>query len=121
AIEIVAVMKKSIKKEDRILVVCGPGNNGADGVAAGRILFLQGYQVAILLTFDKDKCSKEMQDQLTIAANLGIKIDNYNKFDEYNIIIDAIFGIGLSRPVSGGLADLIGEINKGNHKVFSVD
>ena len=40
---------KAEDKEDRILVVCGPGNNGADGVAAGRILFLQGYQVAILL------------------------------------------------------------------------
>ena len=49
AMELASLIKQKIKKEDRILVVCGPGNNGADGVAAGRILFLQGYQVAILL------------------------------------------------------------------------
>lgn len=121
AMEVVAVMKQVIKKEDRVLVVCGPGNNGADGIAAVRILFLQGYQVAFLLTFDREKCSNEMQTQLAIAEKLGIKIDNSSKLREYNIIIDAIFGIGLSKPVTGQLADIIDSINKGNHKVFSVD
>lgn len=121
AMEIVVVMKQTIKKEDRILVVCGPGNNGADGVAAGRILFLQGYQVAILLTFEEEKCSKEMMTQLTIAKNLGIKIDNSLNIYEYNIVVDAIFGIGLSKPVTGKLSYIIDEINKGNQKVFSVD
>ena len=88
AMEVVALIKQKIKKEDRILVVCGPGNNGADGVAAGRILFLQGYQVAILLPFDKQKYSEQMRAQLTIAENLGMSIDNSNKLNEYNIIID---------------------------------
>ena len=40
---------------------------------------------------------------------------------EYNIIIDAIFGIGLSKPIRGELAELITEINRGNYKVFSAD
>ncbi|TAH68477.1 MAG: NAD(P)H-hydrate dehydratase [Anaerolineaceae bacterium] len=121
AMEIAAKVKQVIKKEDRILVVCGPGNNGGDGVAAGRILYLQGYQVAILLTFQKEKCSEQMKTQLTMAENLGISIDNSNKFYEYNIIIDALFGIGLSKPIEGSLAELIKEINEGNHRVFSVD
>lgn len=121
AMEIVAVMKQSIKKEDHILVVCGPGNNGADGVAAGRILYLQGYHVAILLTFPKEKCSKEMRAQLTIADKLGISINNSIKFCEYNVIIDAIFGIGLSKPVEGNFEDIINVINEGNHRVYSVD
>lgn len=123
AMEVAAVMKQIIKKEDRILVVCGPGNNGADGVAAGRILFLQGFTVAILLTFDRDKCSKEMQTQLKIAENLGMEIDNSINIGEYNIIVDAIFGIGLSKPVAGRYADVVNDINKRNHNhmVFSVD
>lgn len=121
ALEVVSVMKQVIKKEDRILAVCGPGNNGADGVAAARILFMQGFEVAILLTFDREKCSREMQTQLEIASKLGIKIDNSINIGEYNIIVDAIFGIGLSKPVTGGFAEIIDEINGGKHIVFSVD
>lgn len=83
ALKIVAQVTQYIKKEDRILVVCGPGNNGADGVAAGRILFLQGFQVAILLPFERNNCSKEMQLQLTIAENLGIIINNSCSLIEY--------------------------------------
>jgi len=121
AMEVVAVMKQTVKKEDRILVICGPGNNGADGVAAGRILFLQGFEVAILLIFDREKCSNEMRTQLSIAENLGIKVDNSIRLNEYNIIVDAIFGIGLSKPVEGRAADIIDRINNGNHTVYSVD
>ncbi|NLP16058.1 MAG: NAD(P)H-hydrate dehydratase [Clostridiales bacterium] len=121
AMEVIAVMKQSITKDDRILVVCGPGNNGGDGVAAGRILHLQGYQVAILLPFNIEICSQQMKEQLTIAGNLGISIDSSIRLHEYNIIIDAIFGIGLSKPIEGNMADIINEINNGNHRVFSVD
>ena len=121
AMEVAYKVKQAINKEDRILVVCGPGNNGADGVAAGRILFLQGYQVAILLLFEREKCSEQMKVQLTIAENLCISIDNSKKTYEYNIIIDALFGIGLSKPIEGRLAKIINEINESNQKVFSVD
>lgn len=121
AMEVVYKVMQTIKKEDRILVVCGPGNNGADGVAASRILFLQGYNVAILLLFEREKYSEQMKVQLTIAGKLGISIDNRKKIYEYNIIIDALFGIGLSKPTSGSVASIIREINEGSHKVFSVD
>lgn len=121
AMELVHKIKQTIKRDDRILVVCGPGNNGADGVAAGRILFLQGYQVAILLLFEREKCSEEMKLQLTIAENIGLRIDNRDNTYEYNIIIDALFGVGLSKPIEGKTAHIIKKINEGKHKVFSVD
>ena len=121
AMEVVYKIKQEIQKEDRILVVCGPGNNGADGVAAGRILYLQGYHVAILLLSKRERCSEQMKLQLTIAENLGLNIDNSRSFNEYNIIIDAIFGIGLYKPVEGSIAEAIREINQGNFKVYSVD
>lgn len=121
AMGLVAFMKEKINKKDPILVVCGPGNNGADGVAAGRILYLQGYHVAILLPFEEKNYSQEMKIQLNIASNLGISINNSIDICEYNIIIDAIFGIGLSKPITGNLLDIINRINQGTHKVFSVD
>ncbi|MGB4660599.1 MAG: NAD(P)H-hydrate dehydratase, partial [Mobilitalea sp.] len=121
AYEITVVMKEKILKTDRILVLCGPGNNGGDGIAAGRILYLQGYSVAILFIGDENKCSKEMKAQFEIAKNLGIQIKEDNDISKYNIIIDAIFGIGLSRQVTGKQEEIIKKLNAENHIVYSVD
>lgn len=119
--EVVTVMKRQIKKSDRILVVCGAGNNGGDGIAAGRILYLQGYHVAILFIGDEEKKSEGFQTQYKIAQDLGVAIEHSNKLHEYNIIIDAIFGVGLSRPVNGIMKEIIETINSLNCMVFSVD
>lgn len=119
--EIAAVITNKIEKTDRILVVCGTGNNGGDGVAAGRILYLQGYPVAICFVGDKNKSSEQMKLQLEIAQNLGIPMENSNKLSEYNVIIDAIFGVGLSRGVTGEQETVIRRINTLNAKVFAVD
>ncbi len=121
ALEVVAVMKKRLEKTDRILVVCGHGNNGGDGIAAGRILYLQGYPVAILFIGEENKATEGMKEQLEIARNLGIQIENSNKLNEYNIIIDSIFGVGLTRPVTGVYAEVMNEINRMNCIVYSVD
>ncbi len=123
---LVAKMLEKLTKEDRILAVCGPGNNGGDGVAAGRILYLQGYQVAILFIGDEEKCSLQMKAQLMKARSLGIPIlgfsrENSNKLHEYNIIIDAIFGVGLSKPVTGLYEEVITWINGSGGMVYSVD
>jgi len=132
ALKVSEVIKNRVHKSDRILAVCGPGNNGGDGIAAGRILFLQGYRVAILFLGDESKATNQTKAQLEIIRNLGITFENNNKLHEYNIIIDAIFGVGLSRPVTGEYEAIINEINelycmnsddrnKSDRMVFSVD
>lgn len=123
ALKVAEVVQKRVRKSDRILAVCGPGNNGGDGIAAGRILFLQGFHVAILFLGDESKATEQTKTQLEIARNLGITFENNNKLPEYNVIIDAIFGIGLSRLVTGELEEFIHEINhkKGPRIIFSVD
>lgn len=121
ALEVVRVMKEKLQTTDRILAVCGPGNNGGDGIAAGRILHLQGYQVAILLLGAEETGNSLFKEQLEIARNLGITIENNNKLHEYNIIIDAIFGIGLSRDITGVFEDTIREINRKDNMVYSID
>lgn len=121
AYEAVALMKNRITKTDKILAVCGPGNNGGDGIAAGRILYLQGYQVAILFIGDEEKAGELLKLQLQMARNLGIYFENSNKLSEYNIIIDALFGIGLTRPVTGEYARVINAINENAEVVYSLD
>lgn len=121
ALAVVQQVKKHCEKQDKILAVCGIGNNGADGVAAARILCAEGYHADVLLSGDEEKASELAKQQLSIARNLGISIYNNLVISEYTIIIDAIFGIGLSRDVTGTYKELIEEINQGDNKVFSVD
>lgn len=121
ALEAVKVIKEETSERDRILVVCGPGNNGGDGIAAGRLLYLMGCRVAICLLADELKCSEGLREQLAIARNLGMTFENSNKLHEYNIIIDAIFGVGLTRDVSGDYEAAVNAINSSPCKVYSLD
>jgi len=121
ALQVAECIKKYVSKKNRILAVCGIGNNGADGIATARILNMEGYQVDILIVGNEHIASIQAKQQLNIARNLGISIDNNIRISEYTIIIDAIFGIGLSKPVSGIYENTIKEINFGDYLVFSVD
>ena len=107
--------------------VCGLGNNGADGVAAARILHLRGYSTAVILPAVDGRMSEEMEIQLAIVEKMGIPV---HRSDEMilgvcDVVIDAVFGIGLTRPVEGAYAELIELIctqkNDFGAKVISVD
>ncbi len=108
-------------KETRILAVCGSGNNGGDGMAAARILYARGYQAEILLAGDRGKLSEDAARQLLIAENFGVPVQESCNLASYDIIIDALFGTGLSREVSGGYARLIEEINASGARICAVD
>lgn len=121
ALSLVEYMIPHISKKDRILAVCGSGNNGGDGVAAARILHQLGYSADVLLLKEEENCKTEVVEQIKIARNLGINFYNNIAIDEYTIIIDAILGIGINKPVLGIYENIINIINKGNHIVFAVD
>ncbi len=111
ALETVRVLfteKKTIKS---VLIVAGTGNNGGDGLAVGRILASRGVKVTFLLAGRWEKLSKETEQQKDILLNSGFSILRKMENGEYNIVIDALFGIGLSRDVEGEYAELIHAIN----------
>lgn len=112
---------KYAKQTDTILVIAGYGNNGGDGVAVARILANLNYLVEILMVGEKDRATNETKTQLKIAENLGIKINNKCNIGEYTILVDAIFGIGLSRLITGMYQEIIEEINESDGLVFSID
>ena len=80
------------------LCVCGIGNNGGDGVCVARILHEMGYQAAVTVVGNSEHMSEEMKTQLVIASACDVPILAYSlvSMDEYDILIDAVFGIGLS-------------------------
>lgn len=112
---------KLSKNTDNILVICGSGNNGADGVVVARILQEHGLNVSIYEAGNVEHYTDEMKMQMYIANNIGINIVHQLQLSEYNIIIDAIFGIGLSRNIEGNYQEIIREINDFDGKVISVD
>ncbi|MCM1263783.1 MAG: NAD(P)H-hydrate dehydratase [Butyrivibrio sp.] len=105
----------------RVLVVSGCGNNGGDGIAAGRLLMLQGCKVDFTLLGDRSKCSNETALQLDILAGYGYKPYDRIAKGEYDIVIDAIFGIGLSRDIEGIYKDAVLKINEMDSYVCSID
>lgn len=105
----------------KVLVVSGCGNNGGDGLAIGRLLFLQGCEVDFVLLGKKEKCSEETLAQLAIVEQYGQKIYDRIPEDEYDIVIDAVFGIGLSREIEGSYKEAIEAINQKNAYVCAVD
>ncbi|NLJ90234.1 MAG: NAD(P)H-hydrate dehydratase [Clostridiales bacterium] len=121
ALSVATCIKEHVTKADKILALAGTGNNGADAIAAGRILKQQGYDVDIVLVGNKEKCSLESRNQINIARNLGISLYNNVDIKEYNVIIDGLLGIGLNQPVRSEFLDYIKAINQADKKVFSID
>ncbi|HIU76239.1 MAG TPA: NAD(P)H-hydrate epimerase, partial [Candidatus Pelethocola excrementipullorum] len=106
---------------DRILVVCGTGNNGGDGVAVARILHLKGYKVAIFAAGNPDRYSDGMKVQMKIAQNYHVDFVTKPDYHEYTVIVDAIFGVGLARPVKGNYLKIINRLNLSAIPVVAVD
>lgn len=107
--------------QQKILVVCGTGNNGGDGVAVARILNEWGFLASVLLLGEETKATEETKYQLSIARRLEVEIQHETDFNEYTIIVDAIFGIGLSREITGNYREVIEKINQTKSWVCSVD
>ena len=121
--KIIGKLKSISNRNDeiKVLVVAGMGNNGADGVAVARMLMHNGIETDIKLVGNIEHASDEMRKQLGIAKKLEISFVTNIEEKEYDIIIDAIFGIGLSREITGGYKEIIEKINESKSYIVSVD
>ena len=125
------------KKDRTIWCVCGRGNNGADGLAVGRLLYQKGYQVATVTIGDANKSTEEYKIQESIDSTLGIPfydgVHSQTKSSYVNQkwtsqvkpkdwIVDGIFGIGLKRTIGEPYSDLIQQMNEcGCETVIAID
>ncbi|GLC78708.1 bifunctional NAD(P)H-hydrate repair enzyme Nnr [Lacrimispora brassicae] len=109
ALAVTEEVVKHGKKTDRIWVLCGNGNNGADGVAAARMLHLKGYTVSALLAGGKEKGSREYVTQISIAEHTGVSLVEFSDFipGVCDILIDGLFGVGLDREILGRYREIM--------------
>jgi NAD(P)H-hydrate epimerase len=108
-------------------IICGPGNNGGDGLVIARLLHEANFEVdCYIITFSKN-CSEDFDVNKKRLELIGVEpiiLEKENGLDKLNpneIIIDAIFGTGLSRPAEGFAKSAIEKINSLNAKVISID
>jgi len=123
-----AILKelKDIKK--RFVICCGIGNNGGDGFVVARKLHSNGADVKVFVLGDPEKFKGSASMNLEIIKRLPIEIKKVESIDELDqalswcdVIVDAIFGTGLSRDVEGIYRDVIELINKSKKFVVSLD
>lgn len=107
--------------EKKLLVVAGSGNNGADGMAVARILSMEGWQVTVYQTGAAGHCTREWERQNKFISYYPVKIVSNWPAEEYTIMVDALFGIGLSRQVQGEYAEIIAEMNRRKCYRIAVD
>ena len=121
ALKVVEETEKYLGKNEKILVVCGSGNNGGDGIAIARLFHLKGVRAEFYMAGNKEKMTRETLLQYKIATGYQVPEVNNPAWDEYTTIVDAIFGVGLARPVEGSYARLIRELNEADAFKVAVD
>lgn len=107
--------------DGKILVVCGSGNNGGDGMAVARILMLAGCDVTVVFVGNEAHLSEEARRQKDILLTYNVKPETEIPAQKYAVVVDAIFGIGLSREVTGRYRDIIDTINDMDAYKIAVD
>lgn len=102
-------------------VMAGSGNNGGEGIAVARILQERGVRVEINMVGEAKKLTGETRTQLETAKKLQIPIFYGVEHTLYDVIVDAVFGIGVTRAVEGRYRKAIEEINASKASVVAVD
>jgi hydroxyethylthiazole kinase-like uncharacterized protein yjeF len=116
-------------RTEHFVVIAGPGNNGGDGLALARMLYLNEFSVDVYyVNFSEKKSADWEANFLRFENETGIKVKNIDTVDQLpvtdseDIIIDGIFGSGLSRNVTGLAGEVIRKINDSEkNKVISID
>lgn len=111
--------------ESKIALFCGSGNNGGDGFVIARYLQNSQHSPTVFLTGSTDKTSPETLINYKKCVELGIPINKIEKepddLSDFDLIIDAIFGVGLKGEVKGWQANVINKINESEKTVVAID
>ena len=105
------IMEKMHSAVGSAYILAGVGNNGGDGLALGRLLAEQGWEVYIQVIGETQKASEQWKRQRSILSHFPVEIGSKAPEKEYNINVDALFGVGLSREITGTYRDAIEQFN----------
>ncbi len=117
------------KRRPRVIVICGPGNNGGDGFVAARHLANAGVDTGIFLLGQAAGLSPDARIHYGVARHCGIPVRALRRVDpaarrqirRADMVVDAIFGIGLNREIGQPFREVIELVNISGKQVAAVD
>lgn len=104
----------------RVLVVCGPGNNGGDGLVAARFLAEGGFAVEAALLGPRDRLRGDAAQASSDWSAAVVAIDEAVP-ERVDLVIDALFGAGLARDLDGAARRVVERINASGRPALAVD
>ncbi len=108
----------------KIAILCGPGNNGGDGLVAARYLWNRGYPVSVFLFKEPSSYRGDTLINWHIVEKIGIPTERFSPsipLNAYSLAIDALLGTGLNTDVSGLHAEAVIQLNASGIPVIAVD
>jgi NAD(P)H-hydrate epimerase len=121
-------IRERFSRSHRIVVFAGPGNNGGDGLALARMLYSDGYETEVYSLNFGGKTSPDwvhnrqrLEKETAVTFQLLSDADQFPVISHDDIIVDAIFGSGLTRSADGLPGEVIRHINNSDATVISVD
>jgi len=115
-------------KSRKFFFFCGPGNNGGDGMAIARILFKSGYDVRCFLIDGNAKRSEDLEINLKLLREINTALVEEIKSEDdlpflpgRAVLIEALFGTGLARPLTGIFSTVVNYLNESGHEIISID
>jgi NAD(P)H-hydrate epimerase len=121
AIGVVDAIGEVFEDAESAAIFCGPGNNGGDGLAIARHLAVRGYEVQVFLMTGRRGMRGDAEVQLGICQRQGLHIQDVGSEGdvvealeaarEADVVVDALFGTGLARPLDGLWADVVEGLN----------
>ena len=115
----------------RVVVLCGPGNNGGDGFVAARLLRNRRIPVTAIPLVPLEHYKGEVAEQMESARKAGVKIRPAIGADDLDylhdwlkraaMVVDAMFGTGLDRSLEGWMAEVVASVNQSDRQVLAID
>ena len=105
---------------ETVMVLCGPGNNGGDGFVAARHLRGRGYKVRLGFNGDPTRLPTDAAAMAKLWSEGRVKL-SADLLAGCDVVVDALFGAGLARPIEGAFAELIDHVNASGLPVVAID
>ena len=116
ALSAAGYIQENFRRTDRVYILAGCGNNGADGLALARILSQRGFEIKISASGNIEKATEEWKFQKNLLDRMDIFVDFLNAGEQipcgFDLYVDALFGIGLSRDLSADYIALTESFNR---------
>jgi NAD(P)H-hydrate epimerase len=119
------MLGSNVRRGRNVVIVCGSGNNGGDGLAVARHLHNRGVQILVVLAADEFKGDAATNWEIVREMDIS-RCDLSHAagvFDPraVDLIVDALFGTGLTRAVKGDLSQLIDQMNASEIPILAID